>query len=352
MIGASLLVAVTVSASGAEPPALVPRAVLFGNPVKRDATISPDGTRLAYLAPDAQGVLNIWVRTLGRSDDAPVSRDARRPVLIYRWAEDGTHLLYMQDSDGDENWHVYAVHPGTREVRDLTPFPGVKSQNLLTSPRKPGEILVGLNRRDRMVFDMYRVDLATGAATLEAQNPGDVIGWAADPDLVVRAATAFDPDSAATILRVRDTASAPWRELARWAFEDGTMFGQINGGSVVAGFSEDGGALAVVSAARSDTARVDRRAVGPRDGCPRRTSAVRRRRGRLRLPGPAAPGAETSGDAGGAGRRLRVPEAGMEGRGRGAWPRLRPAAPRAHGLRGRDQPRAGRQAVGRRRIRR
>ena len=36
----------------AELPPLIPREVLFGNPDKATPKISPDGKRLAYLAPD------------------------------------------------------------------------------------------------------------------------------------------------------------------------------------------------------------------------------------------------------------------------------------------------------------
>ena len=42
---------------------------------------------------------------------------------------------------------------------------------------------------------MYRVDLETGAVTLEATNPGDVLTWATDNNFVIRAATAFDGKS-------------------------------------------------------------------------------------------------------------------------------------------------------------
>jgi hypothetical protein len=41
------------------------------------------------------------------------------------------------------------------------------------------------------VFDVYRVNFQTGATVMDAQNPGDVIGWTADANLVIRAATAF-----------------------------------------------------------------------------------------------------------------------------------------------------------------
>ena len=54
--------------------ALIPRSALFGNPERSAPEISADGTLLAYLAPD-QGVLNVWVRTLGKTDDRVVTND-------------------------------------------------------------------------------------------------------------------------------------------------------------------------------------------------------------------------------------------------------------------------------------
>ena len=42
------------------PAQLIPGKILFlGNPVKTSAQISPDGKRLAYLAP-VNNVLNVW----------------------------------------------------------------------------------------------------------------------------------------------------------------------------------------------------------------------------------------------------------------------------------------------------
>jgi dipeptidyl aminopeptidase/acylaminoacyl peptidase len=243
--------------AAAQPP-LIPREVLFGNPPRTSPTLSPDGARLAYLAPDEKGVQNVWVETPGKGDAAPITRESHRTVYLYRWAEDGAHLLYEQDSDGDENWHVYSVDLATKEVRDLTPFAGVRAQNLLTNPEHPDEILVGLNRRDRRVHDIYRIRLSTGAVELDTRNPGDVLSFSVDHAFRVRAATAFDSRSGATILRARDAPEAPWRDLVTWPFEDATMFGQLNGGTVVAGFAPDGRSLYVVSALHSDTARLVR----------------------------------------------------------------------------------------------
>jgi dipeptidyl aminopeptidase/acylaminoacyl peptidase len=246
------------AAAAADLPPLIPRETLFGNPVREFPTVAPDGTRLAWLAPDGKGVMQVWIAGLDGADARSVTNDPHRGVQGYRWAGDSRHVLYEQDADGDENFHVFSAEIGGGFVRDLTPFAGARAQNLLTSPRRPAEILVGLNLRKRDAFDMYRIDLETGAVRIDTENPGDVLSWTTDADFVIRAATAFDPKTAATILRVRDTAGAPWRDLVSWPFEDSTMFGQVNGGTVVLGFEPDGRSLDVVSALHSDTARVER----------------------------------------------------------------------------------------------
>ena len=45
---------------------LIPRDVLFGNPERISPQVSPDGTRLAWIAP-REGVLNVWVAPIGTS---------------------------------------------------------------------------------------------------------------------------------------------------------------------------------------------------------------------------------------------------------------------------------------------
>jgi dipeptidyl aminopeptidase/acylaminoacyl peptidase len=236
---------------------LIPRKVLFGNPVKTAPQLSPDGTRLAYIAPSDKGVANVWVQTVDKNDSRMVTQDAHRGIYTFDWAADGQHILYQQDRDGDENWHLYAIDLPSRVVRDLTPFVGIRAQNVLTDPKHPDELLVGLNLRDRRVFDMYRVNLKSGAVALDTPNPGEVMSWATDDNFVIRAATVFDSD-ARTIVRVRDRADAPWRDLLVSPFEESSFYGQMNGGSLVCGFTADGQGLYVVSPLGSDKTRLVR----------------------------------------------------------------------------------------------
>lgn len=231
----------------AAPPQLIPREVLFGNPVKAGPQISPDGNRLAFLAPSDKGVLNVWVRTIGKEDDVQVTADTYRGIRNFFWAEDSGRLLYLQDQGGDENFHVYLVDLASKVVRDLTPFQGIRAQGVMTDRNHPNELLVGLNLRDRRVFDMHRVDLTTGAITLDTQNPGDVVAWLADSSFVIRGAAAQNAQDASSALRVRGGKSAAWREIAHWPFgENGQAYD----------FTADGKALIVSTSLGSDTARL------------------------------------------------------------------------------------------------
>jgi dipeptidyl aminopeptidase/acylaminoacyl peptidase len=255
---AAAALATTLGARAALPP-LIPREVLFGRAARTQPLLSPDGTRLAWLAADAEGAANVWVQSIGGDDARVVTRERHRPVSAFQWAHDGVHLLYVQDGDGDENDHVFLADLEGKNVRDLTPFRGVKATNLLVSAARPHEILVGLNLRDRASFDMYRVSLETGAVTLEAENPGDVLSWSTDPQFVIRGATAFDRTSGRTSIRVRDSAAAPWRELLSWPFEQSHVYyGQAYDGTMILSFARDGATVDVLSGTGSNTLRAVR----------------------------------------------------------------------------------------------
>jgi dipeptidyl aminopeptidase/acylaminoacyl peptidase len=197
-------------------PKPIPRELLFGNPEKASPKISPNGKHLAYLAPD-EGVLNIFCGP-PEGPAKPVTRDRGRGIRSYFWAEDEKSLIFVQDKDGDENWHLYQADVMGGAVRDLTPFDGAQAQVVGTDPKFPNEILIGLNLRDKRVHDVYRVDLRTGACKLEVENPGNVVGWLADSTFRVRCAKAAAADGGTDLL-VRD-GDGPWRPFLKWEPDD------------------------------------------------------------------------------------------------------------------------------------
>ncbi|MGE3308431.1 MAG: prolyl oligopeptidase family serine peptidase [Limisphaerales bacterium] len=229
-----------------ELPPLIPREVLFGNPERANPQISPDGKRLAWIAPDTNNVLQVWVQTLGQQDSRVVTADKKRGVRMYGWAENSRMLGYLQDADGDENFQVHGVDLESGNVRNFTAIQGVRAELVGGHKDYPDEFLVSLNARDRSTFDVYRLNLNTGALVLDTENPGDVLGWGTDPEFRVRVAYAGTPDGGWEI-RVRDDVGSPWRSLIKVGPDDNLS---------PVDFSADGKSLFIQSSVGRDTAAV------------------------------------------------------------------------------------------------
>lgn len=226
---------------------LIPREILFGNPVKHNPEISPDGTMLAYVAP-LEGVVNLWVKTIGKDDDRPVTEDRDRGIRYYIWAGDSEHLLYIQDAEGDENWRLYGVNVETDDIRDYTPYEDVQVRLVDWSKHFPTEVLISMNKDDPKVHDVYHLDLTTGELKLIAKNPGNIMRWVADADFNVRCALAATPDGGYNCL-VRETEASPWETLVSWDSENTLNSGPFK-------FTRDGRSLYMVDSRNVNAGRL------------------------------------------------------------------------------------------------
>jgi dipeptidyl aminopeptidase/acylaminoacyl peptidase len=223
---------------------LISRKVLFGNPDRSGVRISPDGTAISWLAP-LDGVMNLWVAPRGNLAAArPVTRDTKRGIGMYQWAYDNRHLLYRQDEGGNENFHVLAVDLVTQETRDLTPLDGVAARIEEVSAQHPGEVLVGLNDRDKRLHDLWRVSLATGERTLVQKNDG-FTGFGTDSKFRVHFAARVRPDGGISYLKRTDAGGfEPWLDVDH---EDASTTGPL-------GFDEAGETLYLRDSRGRDTA--------------------------------------------------------------------------------------------------
>jgi len=219
-------VALLTSSCLAAEPELIPREVLFGNPVKAAPTISPDGKLLAYLAP-LDNVLNVWVRTVGAEDDRPVTKDDNRGIRIYFWAQDSKHIMYLQDVGGNENWRLYGVNLETDEIKDFTPFDDVQVRITARSKHFPNELLIAMNKENPKVHDVYNLDLTSGELELAAKNPGNIIGWLTDRNFKVRGAMVAEPDGGFDAM-IRENEEADWKKLVAWNLEDSLNSGPVS----------------------------------------------------------------------------------------------------------------------------
>jgi dipeptidyl aminopeptidase/acylaminoacyl peptidase len=231
-------------AMNSKPPVLIPRKLLFGNPDRTAVKISPDGAKLAFLAP-VEGVLNVWIAPAAEPEKAaPVTNDRRRGIRSYGWAHTNAHVLYIQDKDGDENWHVYATDLQTKETRDLTPFPATQARIQHVSRRFPQEILVALNNRDAKFHDVHRVNILTGAIRLLQKNT-EFVEFVTDEQFEVRLGLRQTPDGGWEFLQ--RAGEERWELLVKTGLEDAATTSTV-------GFDETGRTLYMTDCRGRDTA--------------------------------------------------------------------------------------------------
>jgi dipeptidyl aminopeptidase/acylaminoacyl peptidase len=228
---------------------LIPKEVLFGNPEKARARISPDGTKLAYVAP-SNDVMNVWVRTIGEKDDRVVTADSNRGIYRYLWAQDGGHILYLQDTGGNENWLLYSVDLESGDVDTLTPYEGVQVRLVDYGKHHPNTLLFAMNKQDPRLHDVYSLKLDTGDIKLVARNPGNILGWMADYDQKVRGAVAMTPDGETELL-VRGDEDATWENVLTWSDEDNMVSSPIS-------FTKDGGSMLMIDSRNANAGRLVR----------------------------------------------------------------------------------------------
>lgn len=202
---------------------LIPRRVLFGTPERMAAEISPDGDHLAFLAPKGE-VMGLWVAPVVASgvdfpSARPVGPSGERSGLAYRWTYDSEHIVYIEDHDGDEQYHVYAVDLASGETRDLTPFEGARASVVAVEPSRPDTIVVAVNDRDPVFDDLYEVEVATGNRHKIFENPG-FARTVVDRELQPRLGYVSLPDGSIELRVPRRRGEEAWVRLTTIPFED------------------------------------------------------------------------------------------------------------------------------------
>jgi dipeptidyl aminopeptidase/acylaminoacyl peptidase len=204
-------------AAGNSETQLIPRTALFGNPVRAQARLSPDGRYMSFLAPK-NGVLNVWLAPFGKLDAAkPITDDKKRGIRQHLWADDGKHILFLQDEGGDENWRVYSVDVESRKQVDLTPLDKVRAEIVGLSHERPDVALIALNDRTPEYHDLYEINIASGERKLVERNEQEFAGYLEDLQLRPRVAVKTLPDGGGEIHR---NTGQGWESLLKYGRDD------------------------------------------------------------------------------------------------------------------------------------
>jgi dipeptidyl aminopeptidase/acylaminoacyl peptidase len=194
----------------------IPVRDFFRNPERGYFRISPDGKTLAFMQP-YQRRMNIYVQPIAGGEPKRLTDETARDIPDHFW-KGPDRLVYTKDFAGDENFHVVAVSRDGSSEKDLTPFAGVRAQIIDELRDYPDALLIGLNKRNKEVFDAYHLDLRSGELTLVAENPGNITSWLTDHAGNIRGAQTSDGVN--TSFLYRDGASGPFKTVLTTSFRE------------------------------------------------------------------------------------------------------------------------------------
>jgi dipeptidyl aminopeptidase/acylaminoacyl peptidase len=198
-------------------PPEIPLRDFFKNPVSRAYDLSPDGQTLSFLQP-WESRMNIFIRPIAGGEARRLTKEKDRDIRNYAW-KGNKFVVYPMDDKGDENFHLKRVDLKTGEVKDLTPFPKVRS-DIIDDLQDVSEtdMLITLNQRNPEVFDAFRLNVATGEMKMVAENPGKVDRWITDHAGLIRAAT--QTDGVNTSLLARPDEKTPFKIVLTTNFRE------------------------------------------------------------------------------------------------------------------------------------
>ena len=167
----------------------IPLEDFFKNPEKSSYQISPDGSFYSFMAP-YKNRMNIFIQKIGDSSATQLTFEEARDIAGYFWPNN-EQIVFLKDEGGDENFHLFGVNIDGSNPISFTDFDGVRAQIIDDLPDQKDFVVIGLNKRNKQVFDPYRLNLKTGETSMLAENPGNIQGWMFDHDGKLRIATAI-----------------------------------------------------------------------------------------------------------------------------------------------------------------
>lgn len=194
----------------------IPLEDFFRNPEKTAFQLSPNGEYFSYLAP-WESRLNVFVQKIGADSAVRITSETARDIAGYLWKGDN-RILFLKDTGGDENYHLYGVNIDGSELKGLTVLEKVRTGIIDDLKEVENEIIVQLNQRNPTVFDPYRLNVITGEMTQLAENPGNITGWMTDHDGKLR--LAFTTDGVNTTILYRDTEAEQFRPVLTTSFKE------------------------------------------------------------------------------------------------------------------------------------
>lgn len=197
----------------------IPLRDFFRNPEKTGFKISPDGAHISWLS-SYNNRLNIHIRETTGKNIQRITSQTERDITFYFWLN-SEQLAFLQDTGGDENEHLFIAHIETGFTKDVTPFANVKTGIVDELEDEPDFVLIQMNKRNPVFFDVYRLNTKTGEVQMIEENPGNITQWLTDHTGNVR--MAITTDGVNTSLLYRKNGSKDFENILTTDFKEGVM---------------------------------------------------------------------------------------------------------------------------------
>ena len=147
-------------------------------------TLASRGDRVAFLM-NVTGTPQVWsVAAAGGWPEQLTFYTDR--VDFVKWSPDGTGIIFAKARGGDENAQLFWMSPDGARVRQLTDAPKIR-YNFGAWSADGRRISYASNKRNPNFFDIYTMDVATGAESLVYQQDGSnaPAAWSHDGRFIV-----------------------------------------------------------------------------------------------------------------------------------------------------------------------
>ena len=175
---------------------LIPRSILFKQKTKNCVCLSPDGSRVAYMGPDAANKSFLWVKKLYHNTQAykVIPYDNADGIREICWHQDSQHVFITNDENMNSNVHLFQIDTETGKTVDLTPFDHIYTKIIAYKSSHPDEMIVQFfptnvpssQTSDYKCPHLYKIHLKTHPITLFAENPENIGFWGIDDHLQLK----------------------------------------------------------------------------------------------------------------------------------------------------------------------
>jgi dipeptidyl aminopeptidase/acylaminoacyl peptidase len=184
-------------------PPLIPMKDFFRNSEKVSFQLSPNGLYLAFMEP-WKSRLNVHVQKFGEEKVTRITSATKRDIASFFWANNH-RIVFIQDKGGDENFKLYAVEIDGSNPKELIPFDKVRVRIIDDLEENENEMIIGMNKRDKRIFDAFRININTGEMKMIDKNRGDIDGWLTDNDGKLRMAITSDGVNTSILYRHKES---------------------------------------------------------------------------------------------------------------------------------------------------